>query len=350
MKKYEKEVEQAHLNNEKAVLKKLESNYKDALDEINSRIQILMARQDADLQHVIYQVEYQKALKTQIQTILETLQNNEFETVSEYLTKSYEEGFQGALYALQKQGVPLLFPIDQRQVVEAVQLETKLSESLYTAMGKDIKELQRKIAGEISRGISNATMYGDISRNIASYAAIPKNRAMTIARTESHRIQESAAAKAQEQSKKKGADIVKVWDSALDGRTRETHRKLNGQIRELEDLFEVDGKKAKRPGEFGRPEEDINCRCRSRSTARWLLDADETKMLGNTDKMTDDDLKPIAKKLHISTDELRTFSGQIIPVKAKDYADFKRQYEKIWNYEGTDFQKEVEKRIASYGE
>ena len=66
MNRRQKEVQQSFLNNEKAVLKKLENNYQDALDEINSKIELLMARQDADMQHVIYQVEYQKALKTQV--------------------------------------------------------------------------------------------------------------------------------------------------------------------------------------------------------------------------------------------------------------------------------------------
>ena len=149
----QREIQQQFLNNEKDVLKEIEANYKDALAEINERIEKLLERQDADMQHVIYQVEYQEALKKQVEAILETLHTNEFETVSGYLTKSYEDGFVGTMYDLQGQGIPLIFPIDQRQVVEAIQLETKLSERLYTAMGKDIKELQKKISMEISRGL-----------------------------------------------------------------------------------------------------------------------------------------------------------------------------------------------------
>ena len=81
MNRQQKEVQQQFLNNEKTVLKKLESNYKDALDEINDRIAILQSRNDADLQHVIYQIEYQKALKAQVQAILEQLQSKNFDTV-----------------------------------------------------------------------------------------------------------------------------------------------------------------------------------------------------------------------------------------------------------------------------
>lgn len=64
---------------------------------------------------------------------------------------------------------------------------------------------------------------------------------------------------------------------------------------------------------------------------RWGLDSESTKRLGNTDNMTDEQLQPIADKLHISVEELRKYKNNIIPVKAKDYDDFRRQYEKIRN-------------------
>lgn len=309
MNKREKEIQQAYLNNEKAVLKKLEGNYKDALGEINSKIEILMARQDADMQHVIYQVEYQKALKTQVQAILETLQANEFETLSEYLTKSYEDGFIGTMYNLQGQGIPLVFPIDQEQVVAAIQHETKLSESLYTALGKDVVDLRKKIAGEISRGISSGQMYGEIARNIAGYAMIPKNNAMRIARTEAHRIQCKASMNACYKAKEKGADVVKQWDSSLDGKTRPTHKQLDGQIRELDEPFEVAGKKAMQPGDFGDPAEDCNCRCALLQRARWALGNDYTKWSPDAPVVIDDD-----------------GTTQFTIIEAKNYEDFQKKY------------------------
>ena len=73
--------------------------------------------------------------------------------------------------------------------------------------------------------------------------------------------------------------MLKQWDSTLDGNTRPTHRELDGQIRETDEPFEVDGKKADRPGEFGRPEEDINCRCVALTRARWGLDETELETM-----------------------------------------------------------------------
>ena len=103
MNKRQKETQQVFLDNEKAVLKKLEENYQDALLEIEDKIERLLARDHANLQNVIYQVEYQKALKAQIKSILEQLHANEFETLSEYLASSYEDGFIGTMYDLQGQ-------------------------------------------------------------------------------------------------------------------------------------------------------------------------------------------------------------------------------------------------------
>lgn len=311
MNKKQKEVQQTFLNNEKAVLKKLESNYKDALDEINNRIAILQSRDDADMQYVIYQIEYQKALKAQVQAILEQLQSKNFDTVSAYLTKSYEDGFIGTMYDLQGQGIPLVFPIDQEQVVAAIQHETKLSESLYSSLGKDTKVLSKQIAGEISRGISNAAMYSEMARNIAGYAGISKNKAMRIARTEAHRIQCKATADAQRKAKEKGADVVKQWDASLDGKTRDTHRELDGQIRELDEPFEVAGMEAMQPGGFGIASEDCNCRCALLQRARWALGNDYTKWSPDAPVLISDD-----------------GTTQFTVLKEKDYQTFKDKYQK----------------------
>ena len=309
MNQRQKEILQAQLDSEKAVLKKLEANYQDALDEINSKIESLMSRQDADMQHVIYQVEYQKALKTQVQSILEQLQTNEFETVSEYLTQSYEDGFIGTMYDLQGQGIPLVIPIDQKAVVEAITQDTKLSENLYTALGHDMTELKKRITGEISRGLSNGQMYNEIARNVSSWARIPKNNAMRIARTESHRIQCKAASDAQYKAKENGADVVKQWDSSLDGKTRKSHRKLDGQIRELDEPFEVNGHKAMFPGDFGRPEEDINCRCAVLQRARWALGNNYTKWSEDAEIEYSDD-----------------GTAQLTIIEADNYKDFQKKY------------------------
>lgn len=344
MEKYEKEVARAQLNNEKDVLEKLKEQYQNALDDINEKLASLLTREDSDMQYVIYQVQYQHALKKQIQSILIQLQNDEFDSISEYLTKCYEDGYEGALYALQKQGIPLAIPIDQDLVVEAIQHETKLSEDLYTSLGKNIEDMQKKIQSEISRGIATGKMYQDIAADLSRSAGVSYNNAMRIARTEGHRIQCKATMDACYKAQDRGAEIVKQWNAALDARTRDSHLKIDGEIKNLDEKF---SNGLLYPGDpAGKASEVINCRCTLSQRARWALEwSNQTKYLGDTDAMSDKQLQIIADKLHISVSELKEYSKQIIPIKAKDYSDFKEQYSKIWNYHGSKAEKEAKERI-----
>ena len=344
MNKREKELQQASLNNEKGVLKSLEEVYRDALDEINNKIEILMARQDADMSHVIYQVQYQQSLKKQVEAILETLHSNEFETISDFLTTSYEDGYIGALYNIQGQGIPLAFPIDPAQVTQAIQADTNLNETLYKALGKDITVLKKQIASEISRGFATGAMFSEIARNVASQSRIPLNNAMRITRTEAHRIQTKAGMDACYKAKSRGADVIKQWDSSLDKRTRDSHVRIDGERRELDKPFSNGLMYAGDPS--GRAEEVINCRCAILQRAKWALDADETKHLGDLSGMSDKQLEPLAQKLHMTPDELRTHQNEIVPINASSYSDFKQKYNQLWKYEGSEVQKRAEKRIG----
>lgn len=74
-------------------------------------------------------------------------------------------------------------------------------------------------------------------------------------------------------------DVVKQWDATLDARTRPHHALLDGQIRELDKPFEVNGRKAMYPIGFGIASEDIHCRCTLLQRAKWALDEDELQTL-----------------------------------------------------------------------
>lgn len=279
MNKRQKEVFQHQLKSEKAVLAELEKQYKKALADIDLKIRILES--DELTQSRIYRLEHQKALKAQVQAILDKLHADEYTTIEQFLSASYTDGFLGTMYDMHGQGVPLIFPIDPKQAVEAVMTESKLSVPLYDALGVDTKKLTKTISSEISRGIASDMAYTDIARNIANASKAPLSRAKTIVQTESHRIQEKAGLDAQRKAKDRGADVLKQWNSTLDGETRPTHRKLDGQVREIEEPFEANGLKAMYPGDFGDPAEDCNCRCRSTQRARWALGEEELQTLKN---------------------------------------------------------------------
>ncbi len=277
MRNYEREVIQAQLGGEKAVLRSLEKEYRAALEQINEKIKLLHS--DELTQSRVYQIQYQQALKGQIEAILEKLHGDEYSTIQQYLSDSYSEGFLGTMYSVHKQGIPVIIPIDKNAAVKAVLTDSKLSAPLYEALGLDIKAMKRSIRAEISRGIASGMSYADIARNLQNATKAPFDRAKTIVRTEGHRIQQESAEDARQEARKKGADVVKQWDATLDGATRATHRNLDGQIKETDEPFAYGGKKAMYPGAFGDPAEDCNCRCVALTRARWALDEEELATL-----------------------------------------------------------------------
>ena len=343
MNKRQKEVLQASLQDEKAVMAGIESNYTSALARIRRNIRELQS--NPLTQSKAYQLEFQQQLEAQISGILDTLQGNNFTTIADYLQTCYQTGFIGTNYDWQGQGVPLTIPIDQRQVIKAVQ-KTGDDFKLSNKLGVNTKLLKEQVKTELQRGLASELSYADIARNITDYGQADMNRSMLIARTEGHRVQNDARMDAMKEAKKRGADIVKQWDSTLDGNTRPHHRELDGQIRELDESFEVAGMKVDAPGGFGIAAEDCNCRCCVLQRARWAVEIEEnsSRYIGRLDNMTDEDLLPIATKLHITVDELRktTKGDDAIPVKAKNFEDFKMKYDKIWHYEGSELQKEAE--------
>lgn len=307
--KSQKEVQQAHLNAEKHLIKLLERVYGQARNDCEKKIMELSSRTDLEnLQSIIYQKQYQEALKKQLEGILDNLQSEEFTSIADYLQKSYHNGYVGVMYDLTKQGIPLIIPINQEQVVKALQTDSKLSQGLYARLGEDVNYLKRSIRAELSRGIANGSTWNEIAGKIAKGMNSPfnksYNRAILIARTEGHRIQQRSALDGQFAAKGKGADVLKQWDSTLDRRTRPHHRQLDGQIRELEEDFEVDGLKAQAPGHFGKPKEDCNCRCCLLQRARWALDEDELN-------------------------ELKERAAYFGLDKTKDFEEFKQKYLKL---------------------
>lgn len=277
MNKREKEILQAQLDSEKAVLKEIEKQYEQALRDINDRIRLIVS--DDLTQSKIYQLNYQKALRAQVKGILEKLHSDEYATIQQFLNHTYTDAFVGAAYNLAGQGIPLMLPINQASAVKAIMTDSKISKGLYDSLGVDVNGLKKSISAEITRGIASGMPLEDIARNISNTTKAPYSRAKSIVYTEGHRVQQASTFDAQQAAKSKGADVVKMWDAALDGRTRETHRELDGQIREVDEPFEANGRKAMFPGDFGDPAEDCNCRCVSLTRAKWALDETELQTM-----------------------------------------------------------------------
>lgn len=324
MNRRQKLIQQQFLNNEAAIIKRLKQVYGQALKDVNGNIEALMKRFDPETgdlpQSAIYQLQYQNMIKDQLEGILNQMQTKQFTSISDYLDTCYEDGFVGSLFDLHGQDVPLMMPLNQESMVTAVQLDSKISQGLYTRLGEDVGVLKKKITAQVSRSIATGTAFAECAKQLAGYTRIGYNNAIRIVRTEGHRIQNQAAMNVMEQAKERGADIVKQWDATLDGKTRDSHAAVDGEIRELDEKF---SNNLMFPGDpSGAAAEVINCRCRALQRARWAVGGGFTKW-------------------NNFTRQFETFDAP------QDYGEFKKAFFSDGNKRYMDYVQQMEKKYRS---
>lgn len=357
MNQRQKLVQQQFLNDEEVVIKRLEKIYTQSLKDINGKIkeldtsieQLQKAYNDIGkdgvgelaqavlgskknftpaeaketlqrmIQSKVYQKRYQESLQKQVGGVLDKMLEQNFTTISEYLEVCYENGFVGTIYDLQGQGIPMCFPLDQEQMVRAVQLDSKISHGLYNALGEDVEMLKKRITAEVSRSISTGMSFQQMAQQLAGKTKIGYTNAIRIARTEGHRIQCQAGMDACYKARDMGAKVVKQWDSTLDGKTRHSHAIVDGEVKELDEKF---SNGIRFPGDpDGAAAEVINCRCALLQRARWAVSSGFTKM-------------------NNFTKELETFNSP------EEYSEFKKSFFSQGNVK---YMKYVEKMQEKYG-
>ena len=342
MNRRQKLVQQQYLNNEEAVIRRLNQVYSKSLSDITDKIESLeftigglqqkydwlddddpeKAKIKSQIQSKIYQKQYQEQLRSQVDGILKQMQMKSFTTVSDYLDECYSDGFIGAFFDQHGQGVPFLSPINQEAMVTAVQLDSKISKGLYTRLGEDVDLLKKKITAQVSRSIATGETFAQTARQLKNVSNIGYNNAIRIARTEGHRIQTTATMNAMESAKEQGADIVKQWDSTLDGATRSSHVAVDGEIRELNKNF---SNGLRYPGDpSGRAAEVINCRCALLQRARWAVEDDDQSFT----------------KFNNFTKQIEEFDSP------EDYGEFKKAF---FSEENKQYMNYVEKMQEKYG-
>lgn len=305
MKKVEKEVEQVLLNNEKGVLKQLEQTYIKALADVKGRLRLLQAREET--QSVIYQIDYQKSLEKQINAIIGVLQQDNITNIQDFLNHMYEDGYIGIQYELMQQGVPVITSINQTEVATSLFKKTA-NMTFADRLNTNMKDFKQKVKDTITRGIASGSTYRDIANQLSIVTDEDLYKSYRIARTEGHRITTEAKLNSMKKAKQQGADVVKQWDATLDGKTRDKHRKLDGQWVEVDEYFEVRGEKVKAPGKFKDKGDNINCRCILLTRPRWAVDKNRVKSA----KIKDEYGKEVEKLIEV-----------------KNYEDYKNGYYKI---------------------
>lgn len=166
----------------------------------------------------------------------------------------------------------VFFTSEAAQQLKAKEKKTALWESSlrkYTEKygARRAKEVAGTTQDDIRRVLSSAYNADEpetnYTRRILAARGLSPFRAFTIARTETH----AAAMYASTETVKEiqtdtGLDVLKIWNTTEDDRTREAHAAADGQRVKMSEQFEVGGEMMDMPGDqSASAENNINCRC-----------------------------------------------------------------------------------------
>lgn len=251
------------LNNKSgsSIEKELINAYKQSLLNVRKKIERIYL-ENTDIN--IIMLKSDRLLK--LEKFLENELTNLYKTTNKSLIKSlYESYINNYLYigfiAESNTEIDLSYVLINKEVIAtAIQSPIggiTLKDRLIKNKNEILFELKRKITSGLLEGLS----YAEVNKNIKELFNNDANKSIRIVRTEMHRIQSLAKEESYKHIMSNGIDIKKVWVSTLDLRTRDTHRKLDGQVADSDGYFHSGHYKSKHPSGFGVASEDINCRC-----------------------------------------------------------------------------------------
>ena len=132
-----------------------------------------------------------------------------------------------------------------------------LTERLVKNRTAELSRIQETITDGLIRGVS----YKDMTKSLAEKIVISKNNASRIIRTEATRNMNAGALASYSVAEAEGIELQKVWVATLDATTRGSHQSADGQKRNIDEDFNVNGAEGQGPGQLSSAGENINCRC-----------------------------------------------------------------------------------------
>lgn len=136
----------------------------------------------------------------------------------------------------------------------------------------------KQLTSAMTQAIVQGEAIEDIAeRLVSSVAGMNERVAIRNARTATTSAENGGRYNGYRRLKSAGVDLTVEWQATLDGRTRHTHRLLDGQRRDVDKPFEVDGQKIMYAGDPYAPQGLIwNCRC---TMLCWVKGFEENLML-----------------------------------------------------------------------
>lgn len=130
------------------------------------------------------------------------------------------------------------------------------------SVSKDKKWNKGNINRQISQGIIQGESLDKIAKRLQTVTTMNRNQSLTNARTMMTGAQNAGRQESMKRAQDMGIKVKKKWLATLDGHTRRSHRRLDGQTVDIDEPFKIDGYSIEYPGDSSaRPEMVYNCRC-----------------------------------------------------------------------------------------
>ena len=127
---------------------------------------------------------------------------------------------------------------------------------------EDVRWNKQKITSNITQAVLQGKSIPEIAKSMQTVVGMNKASATRNARTAMTGAQNAGRQQAYERAKTMGIKVKKEWVATLDGRTRHSHGKADGQQVEIDGKFKVGASEMRYPGDpQGAAEEVYNCRC-----------------------------------------------------------------------------------------
>lgn len=148
---------------------------------------------------------------------------------------------------------------DRDTVMELVANEPDLLPRAAFDKAKDSAWNSRHVTSAVTQAVLQGRTVPQLAASIAGIAAMDQRAAMRTARTAITSAHSLGKLKGYERAAGMGIDVGKRWLAALDSRTRGSHRRLDGEVAELDAEF---SNGLKYPGDPDGPASEVyNCRC-----------------------------------------------------------------------------------------
>lgn len=269
--KVEKELTAVYKQAYKDIAKK-EKEYLKRYEKKNKTLQKKLRKGEIDIEDYkawqkgqVFQGERWREKRDLITDILAKTNGRAVDIVNGRTPKIFAENANNMAYMLEHgAGVNFnfgLYSVDA--VTNIIKNNPKLLPTKKLDPVKDKTWNRKKINRQVSLAIIEGEDIFKVADRIAKVTASQNYSSMlTMARTAMTGAQNAGRQLTLDNAKKKGIEVKKEWMATLDGHTRHTHRMLDGQKRDLDKPFEVDGMKIMYPGDpEAHPSLVYNCRC-----------------------------------------------------------------------------------------